>query len=93
MRNNPCLEAARAERGALVAAALVVLRAWHGAQRSASNLEPLGSFEEWSFRIREPLLWLDRIDPCESIATVRDSEVASDDEPWPPDEAACRRHG
>jgi Bifunctional DNA primase/polymerase, N-terminal len=68
------LEVARAQRGALVAAALIVLRAWHGAQHSASKPEPLGSFEEWSFRIREPLLWLDRIDPCESIATVRESD-------------------
>jgi putative DNA primase/helicase len=68
------LETARAERGALVAAALTVLRAWHTAQLAAVNLEPLGSFEEWSFRIRQPLMWLDRIDPCESITTIRESD-------------------
>jgi putative DNA primase/helicase len=67
------LETARAERGPLVAAALTVLRAWHLA-RTAIGIEPLGSFEEWSFRIRQPLMWLDRIDPCESITTVRESD-------------------
>jgi hypothetical protein len=67
------LETARAERGPLVAAALTVLRAWHVA-RTMIGVEPLGSFEEWSFRIRQPLMWLDRIDPCESISTVRESD-------------------
>lgn len=67
------LETARAERGPLVAAALTVLRAWHVAQ-TVIGIEPLGSFEEWSFRIRQPLMWLDQIDPCESISTVRESD-------------------
>ena len=34
----------------------------------------MGSFEEWSHRIRCPLLWLDRIDPCDSIKTIREND-------------------
>jgi putative DNA primase/helicase len=34
----------------------------------------MGSFEEWSYRIRCPLLWLDRDDPCDSIKTIREND-------------------
>jgi putative DNA primase/helicase len=69
------LETARSQRGKLVAAALTTLRAWHIASANiAIGVDPLGSFEDWSFRIRLPLLWLGYMDPCESIATVRDND-------------------
>jgi putative DNA primase/helicase len=69
------LETARKERGKLVSAALTVLRAWHVASANiAIGVDPFGSFEDWSFRIRLPLLWLGYMDPCESIATVRDND-------------------
>jgi putative DNA primase/helicase len=67
------LEVARKHRVALVAAILTILRAWH-CSGTAIGIEPLGSFEEWSFRIRSPILWLDYEDPCASIATVRASD-------------------
>jgi hypothetical protein len=67
------LEVARSERGRLVAAVLTILRAWHTA-RTSIGVDPLGSFEEWSFRVRSPILWLDRDDPCESIGTVREGD-------------------
>jgi len=67
------LETAHSERGKLVTAALTILRTWHMA-KTAIGVEPLGSFEDWSFRIRQPLLWLNRTDPCESIASVRDND-------------------
>ena len=67
------LEVIRNERGRLVAAALTILRAWHLA-RTAIGVQPLGSFEDWSRRIREPLLWLDQADPCDSIQAVRESD-------------------
>jgi hypothetical protein len=67
------LETARNERGHLVAAILTVLRGWHCAG-TAIGVEPLGSFEDWSFRVRSPLLWLDRDDPCDSIKAVRASD-------------------
>jgi hypothetical protein len=67
------LETASTERGKLVAAILTVLRAWHGTG-TAIGVDPLGSFEQWSFRVRSPLLWLDRQDPCDSIKTVREND-------------------
>jgi hypothetical protein len=67
------MEIAHAERGKLVAAILTVLRAWHSAS-TIIGIAPLGSFEQWSFRVRSPLLWLDRDDPCDSIKTVREND-------------------
>jgi Bifunctional DNA primase/polymerase, N-terminal len=67
------LEIVRSERAKLVAAALTVLRAWHMA-RTAIGVEPFGSFEDWSYRIRQPLLWLDQADPCQSVVTVREND-------------------
>jgi putative DNA primase/helicase len=69
------LEVAHRERGKLVAAALTVLRAWHVASsKIAIRVDPFGSFEDWSFRIRLPLLWLGYMDPHESVAAVRDND-------------------
>ncbi len=63
-------------RGELVAAALTFLRGWHVAYAAGTriSIEPMGSFEEWSHRIRCPLLWLDRADPCDSIKTIREND-------------------
>jgi hypothetical protein len=66
-------EVARAQRGELVAAALTVLRGWHAAGVTI-GVESMGSFEEWSYRIRCPLLWLGRDDPCDSIKTIREND-------------------
>jgi putative DNA primase/helicase len=54
-----------------VAAALTALRAWHiaGARVDAA---PFGSFDAWSHRVREPLIWLGRADPCGTVAKVRE---------------------
>jgi putative DNA primase/helicase len=69
------VETIHADRGRFVAAALTVLRAWHAAGEP-SLIEPYGSFEDWSRRVREPLIWLGRVDPCESVAKVRDNDPA-----------------
>jgi hypothetical protein len=37
-------------------------------------MKPFGSFDEWSYRIREPLIWLDRADPCDTGTKVRESD-------------------
>ena len=69
------IEIAKNHRGELVAAALTVLRAWHIAAINARmKLPAFGSFEEWSFRVREPLIWLDRVDPCETLADIREND-------------------
>jgi putative DNA primase/helicase len=69
------VETIHADRGRLVAAALTILRAWHAAG-GPSSADPYGSFEDWSRRVREPLIWLGRADPCLSVATVQDNDPA-----------------
>jgi hypothetical protein len=73
------LAVARSRRTCSLArpAVLTVLRAWHMAGTTI-GVTPMGSFEEWSYRVRQPLLWLDRDDPCDSIATVRENDPSRD---------------
>jgi hypothetical protein len=63
-------EVAKEQRGRLVAAALTILRAWHTAGTRVER-SPLGGFEEWSARIRAPLLWLGCADPCETTLKLK----------------------
>ena len=67
------LDTARTQRPRLVAAALTVLRAWHVADARVRVL-PFGSFDVWSHRVREPLVWLGRADPCSTVAKVREDD-------------------
>jgi hypothetical protein len=71
-------EDARSQRGKLVCAVLTILRAWHvpGAVAPVGVTPALGSFEDWSFRIRSPLVWLNQADPCDSMKTVRENDPA-----------------
>lgn len=64
------IEKAKAERGALLVAALTVLRAYHVAGRPAQTPR-LGSFGEWSDLVRSALMWLGRADPVETIEKAR----------------------
>jgi putative DNA primase/helicase len=64
---------AKERRSELVVAALTVLRAWH-VSGERLDLPAFGGFEDWSYRVREALVWLDRIDPCETLVEVRDSD-------------------
>ena len=64
---------AKANRPALVVAVLTILRAYHVA--GYPDAPPrLGSFEEWSDRVRGALMWLGEADP---VATME--EIRSDD--------------
>jgi putative DNA primase/helicase len=67
------LDTTRAQRGQLVAAALTVLPAWRVSGESV-DVKPFGSFDGWSRRVREPLVWLGRADPCETVAKVRQDD-------------------
>lgn len=67
------IETMRAHRGRYVSAALTVLRAYHVAGRP-TKVTPLGSFEAWSRWVREPLLWLDRADPVETMESIRSED-------------------
>jgi putative DNA primase/helicase len=71
--NINAVELAKQRRGVLVTAALTVLRAWHVAGEHIS-LSAFGSFEQWSHRIRAPLVWLGKADPCDTIAEIRDND-------------------
>jgi hypothetical protein len=70
------VKTAYAKRGALVVAALTILRAWHLAQErgATSSAAPLGGFEQWSARVRDALVWLGCSDPCETIVKVRGND-------------------
>jgi putative DNA primase/helicase len=58
------------ERPKLVSAILTIARAFFlaGCPQDAA---PLGSFAGWSRWVRDPLLWLDRADPVETMGAAR----------------------
>jgi hypothetical protein len=68
--NNNVLEQAYSKRIKLVCAVLTILRAWHAPATAVGVTPALGSFEDWSFRIRSPLIWLSATDPVLSMETV-----------------------
>lgn len=57
------LQWVRDNRPKLVATGLTVLRAYEAAGRPAVPVSELGSYEEWSARVRAALLWLGETDP------------------------------
>jgi putative DNA primase/helicase len=68
--DEDAVDVARARRGELVTAGLTVLKAWHLSDAKGAK-SPLGSFETWSRRIRDALLWLGCDDPCDTIQKVK----------------------
>lgn len=61
------VEEVRRYRGRYVSAALTLVRAWIVAGRPKVDCRALAGFEEWSDLCRQPLLWLGRADPAESV--------------------------
>lgn len=55
---------AHENRAALVAAALVIIRAYIAAGEPKQKAKTFGRFEDWDRYVRYPLLWLDAPDPC-----------------------------
>jgi putative DNA primase/helicase len=64
------VERVLADRGKYIAAALTVVRAYIVAGRPG-KLRPLASFKGWSDTVRSALVWLGRVDPVKTMATVR----------------------
>jgi hypothetical protein len=64
------VQMAKENRAEYVVAGLTVLRAYFVAEQRVT-IAPLGSFEDWSRRVREAIVWLGRPDPCDSMAFVR----------------------
>jgi hypothetical protein len=63
-----------ANRGAMVAAALTILRAWHCAGRPRPGChKPMGSFEGWE-PVRQALLWLGEADPRDSQSLIMEDD-------------------
>jgi hypothetical protein len=62
----------KANRPALVVAALTMLRAYHVAGRPV-RLAPVGSFEDWSW-VRETLVWLGCTDPAETREQILEDD-------------------
>src|SRR5262245_25502757 len=60
-----------ADRGAYIAAAITIARAYRAAGRAATNVRPLAGYAAWSAIVREPLLWLGEHDPVASMDTAR----------------------
>jgi putative DNA primase/helicase len=69
-----CEEEAARDRADLVVAGLTILRAYAVAGQPVT-LTPFGSFEEWSRRVREPLVWLGCADPYLTQELVRESDT------------------
>jgi hypothetical protein len=57
------------DRGAYIAAALTIVRAYVAAGRP-DKCKPLASFEEWSDTVRSALVWLGMKDPVDSMESV-----------------------
>ena len=55
------------ERERYVAAALTIIRAWITAGQPKAECRPLASYGKWSDLCRQPLLWLGRAEPTESV--------------------------
>src|SRR5262249_50408394 len=57
-------------RPAFVAAALTIARAFVVAGRPR-GVAPIGSFEDWSTWVRDPLIWLGRADPAAAMGNAQ----------------------
>src|ERR1019366_6680960 len=60
----------RDHRGELLSAALTILKAYAVAGSPEMNLEPWGSFEEWSKIVRGSLVWSKQPDPAQTRAEL-----------------------
>jgi putative DNA primase/helicase len=68
---------ARADRGAYIAAALTVARAWRAAGEPG-GASSIGSYGQWSKAVRAPLIWLGRQDPVVSMDAAREDDPVRD---------------
>lgn len=67
------VERVLADRGAYVAAAMTIVRAYRTAG-SPAVCGPIGSYGDWSAMVRAPLIWLGHVDPVASMETAREED-------------------
>jgi putative DNA primase/helicase len=65
------IEQVLSNRGAYIAAALTIVRAYIAAG-CPDNCGPLASYGPWSKNVRAPLIWLSKEDPVKSMEQARD---------------------
>jgi hypothetical protein len=68
----------KADRPMFLVAALTVLRSYWAAGRPELPHAPLGSFEAWSRRVRDAIVWLGFEDPVATMDALRKSDPALD---------------
>ena len=69
------IERVLADRGAYVGACLTIARAYLAADAPRPrDMSPIGSYSQWSRRVREPLVWLGELDPLESMEKAREED-------------------
>ena len=71
---DDALDIVAADRGAYVAAALTIGRAYLTAGAPAI-CPPFGSYSAWSTMVRSPLVWLGEPDPVISMEGLRDEDI------------------
>jgi putative DNA primase/helicase len=74
-KGNPVKRVA-ADRGKYIAACLAIVKAYFVAGKPDMDVDPMGSFEDWSASVRGALLWLGEADPCNTIQVARAEDPA-----------------
>jgi putative DNA primase/helicase len=74
--NQDLIGEARANRSALVAAALTIPLAYIRAGRPDVHILPLGSFGDWDRTVRAALIWAGTADPCATTDRARATDPA-----------------
>ena len=66
----------RADRGRYIADILTIAR-WYVGWNLKADVFPLGSYAAWSRFVREPLVMLGEVDPCETMETTANDDPAT----------------
>jgi hypothetical protein len=69
----------RERRRELLMAALTVLRGYAVTEQRVTGMAPMGSFEAWSARVREALVWLGMKDPVKTQDSMREADEDRDE--------------
>src|SRR5262249_28326315 len=73
-KNQNPVKRIRQKRALYVGAALTVLLGYQSAEMPEQGTIPLPSFEDWSRRVRDALIWLGEDDPCETMQRLRSQD-------------------
>jgi hypothetical protein len=74
------IEHVRDCRADYVIAILTILRAWRLARARGERVavSAFGSYTDWSWRVREALIWLGEDDPCRTQEKIRENDPVAD---------------